>query len=420
MPVFNQRANDNPLAYLKKLRPDDNLMIWFAGFRRQCDGGDGSWDPELAKAEKRRLDELKTAAQKGKKPSTKTSRSKDLKSNDRVHKKAKTVSDAANSAKRNLSDHMTRSPRTLAVPIRNPSSIPIQQPQFWQLNEGQLQVAQDFLQVCILEKETAPYQNLLRINGQDLTPWDIATLRQNDWLSSRCVDTFLAVKYIDFQHSHPVEDYKPCTLLTSFFGYRLLYLKDEWETLTSFTAHISAEYLDGDIIFPYCTGTHFMSCIISKPELCIYVVDGYAHASHDDLLELIKSWYTLEHLSKHRRPPDYDLDGWQFLTGPRLPQTRPLQTDTWSCGPLTAFTILHYMVHHCLPISTDTFCQGDAKQLRAYIAYTLRNAIDSTNNQQYAQNLNGDRLSEEAEGLLLEWMGYQRRDRGVQDLTSFN
>jgi hypothetical protein len=157
-----------------------------------------------------------------------------------------------------------------------------------------------------------------------------------------------------------------------------------------------------------------MSCIISKTELRIYVVDGYALASHDDFESKIKEWYTLEHISKQKTPPDFDRDGWQILTSSRtLPPTRPFQTDSWSCGPLTVFTLLHYMVHHRLPTSVDAFCEADAPQLRIYMVHILHKVLEETNIQQYAQRINGAVLSREAEAQLVQWMGLQQRERFV-------
>ena len=111
--------------------------------------------------------------------------------------------------------------------------------------------------------------------------------------------------------------------------------------------------------------------------------------------------------------------GNKLLTGRDLPRTRPFQTDSHSCGPLTAFTILHYMLHRRLPIERDTFAEQDAPQLRAYMAhtmfqvYSLRLVSDEANIARYAARLNGERLPDERIDELLESMGLPRIDRGI-------
>ena len=428
MPLFRKEGQKvHPLAYLKKLRPDDNLRIWFAGFHRKSDGGDGSWDPVLALAEKQRLDVLKSASKTSASKTTEkrtisSSKSKTAKTSATITSRSDTdkpkgksrklkTGDSArhDSANKDLQRDLT-SPASAAAPsFQPPTSRRL--PQFWELSQEQSNETTVFLQSCISHIRE---QSILTVNGQDLCPWDVASLRDKQWLSSCCVDTFLTLKYHEFQRSPPLEDYRPCTLLSAEFGMLLLKDNQPWQQLTAFTANIAAEYLDGDIIFPYCTGSHFMSCIISKTELRIYVVDGYDWANHDDFQRQIKEWYTLEHISKQQPPPDFERDGWEFLTSSlTLPPTRPFQTDSWSCGPLTAFTLLHYMVHHRLPTSLDAFCEADAPQLRLYMAFILHKVLDETNIQQYAQRINGAVLSREAEAQLLQWMGLQLRERFV-------
>jgi hypothetical protein len=435
MPLFTKEGQKvSPLAYLKKLRPDDNLRIWFAGFRRQCDGGDGSWDPVLALAEKHRLDELKSASKTTVKRSISSSKSKTAKTSATITSRSDTdkakgksrklqTGDSArrDSANKDLQRDLTSPPYAAAPSFQPPPSR--RQQQFWDLTDEQHRDTIDFVTAC---RNANPDDDVAEVDGRSVLRAHVANLHTTDWIHGSSIDAFLAIKYIDFRHSILADNQLPCTILTSDFSHQLINGKQHWGQLTQFTAQLPSEYLKGDIVFSYGTGSHFLSCIISKTELCIYVIDGYDRPSGHrlDIIELIKAWYTMEYVSRRLRPPDYVSDGWQFLTGGGLPQTRPLQTDAHSCGPLTAFTILHYMLHRRLPIERDTFAQQDAPQLRAYMAhtifqvYSLRLVSDEANIARYAARLNGERLSDERIDELLESMGLQRNDRGIIDAYS--
>ena len=181
------------------------------------------------------------------------------------------------------------------------------------------------------------------------------------------------------------------------------------------TAQLSAPYLENDIIFPYNVPGHFISCIISKFQRRIFIIDGYRNRPHRGLFEPIKVWFTQEHISRNIEPPDYnDQDfPWQFLSGNTLPLNRPFQTDTTSCGPLTAFTLLHYMLHGRLPVAAETFTQRDVPKLRRYMAYSILKVFQEpeVTLQSYAEDINGRRLTEQELEANLGWMGYLAEQR---------
>jgi hypothetical protein len=376
-----------------------------AGFRRQSDGGDGSWDPVLALAEKQRLDELKSASKTTEKRTISSSKSKTAKTSATITSRSDTDIPKGKSRKLKSGDSVRHdiankdlqrdltSPASAAAPSFQPAPSR-RQPQFWELTDEQHRHAIDFVTAC---RNAIPDDDVAEVDGRLLLRAHVANLNGTDWLHASSIDAFLAIKYIDFRHSIHADNQLPCTILTSDFSHQLINGKQRWAQLTPFTAHLPSEYLNGDIVFSYGTGWHFLSCIISMTELCIYVIDGYDRESGHrlDIIELIKDWYTMEYVSRGLMPPDYVSDGWQLLTGRDLPRTRPFQTDAYSCGPLTAFTILHYMLHRRLPIERDTFAEQDAPQLRAYMAhtifqvYSLRLVSDEANIARYAARLNG-------------------------------
>ena len=95
----------------------------------------------------------------------------------------------------------------------------------------------------------------------------------------------------------------------------------------------------------------------------------------------------MEHLTRRCDEPDFS--EWQMIKGRQLPDTRPIQTDSTSCGIMTAHTILYYIMHGCLPVQEFTFSQSDVPALRVYMGYTFFNAISDRSN--YKLRTNGER-----------------------------
>jgi hypothetical protein len=181
------------------------------------------------------------------------------------------------------------------------------QPQFWELTDEQHRHAIDFVTAC---RNAIPDDDVAEVDGRSVLRAYVANLHTTDWIHGSSIDAFLAIKYIDFRHSILADNQLPCTILTSDFSHQLINGKQSWAQLTPFTAHLPSEYLNGDIVFSYGTGWHFLSCIISMTELCIYVIDGYDRESGHrlDIIELIKDWYTMEYVSRGLMPPDYVSD----------------------------------------------------------------------------------------------------------------
>ena len=167
MPLFRKEGQKvHPLAYLKKLRPDDNLRIWFAGFHRKSDGGDGSWDPVLALAEKQRLDVLKSASKTSASKTTEkrtisSSKSTTAKTSATITSRSDTDIPKGKSRKLKTGDSVRHdiankdlqrdltSPASAAAPSFQPAPSR-RQPQFWELTEVQHGDAIDFVQLVAM------------------------------------------------------------------------------------------------------------------------------------------------------------------------------------------------------------------------------------------------------------------------------
>jgi hypothetical protein len=133
-------------------------------------------------------------------------------------------------------------------------------------------------------------------------------------------------------------------------------------------------YLNGDIIFPIPTGSHFIMCFISKADKTITIADGYRGRKHADLFGRVTDWYAREHCTRLVDPPDFATDGWRLLSDDTLPRTRPMQTDSSSCAVLVAFTVDHFLRYGSWPDSSQTFHQGNVLQLREFMLWTLMSA----------------------------------------------
>jgi hypothetical protein len=307
-------------------------------------------------------------------------------------------------------------PRTLLTAPRHP-------PRFWRLTGEENIQAEEFIETEYKRiypnggsrLDLSDDRNLGEINNTPIMSFEIATLRGNSWLSAHTIDAFLVAKFVEFQSVKPHDDYTPCTLLSSEFSYALLHLKRGWTSVHGMTAQLPPAYLEEPIVFPYNVPGHYISCIISKFQRIIYIIDGYQGRPHTALFDPIKEWLTQEHIAKHVEPPDYDSQDfpWQFLSGHSLPLDRPIQYDGFSCGPMTAFTILEYLQNRRLPKAVETFTERDAPQLRKYMAFTLHKVFQETPEikQLYAAPINGSMLSQESLQQHLEWMGYLRRAR---------
>jgi hypothetical protein len=297
--------------------------------------------------------------------------------------------------------------------------------QFWELTDLQTKAANDYIatqntMIRLTRRGTVAYNTLGTINSGMIASVDVASLMGTRWLTNIVIDVFLSVKFLEFRHSAPHETYRPSTLLPSRFSYLILKEKHTWDRVADMTAQLSALYLENDIIFPYNVPGHYISCIISKFQRSIFIIDGYPNRPHRDLFEPIKVWFTQEHISRAIEPPDYnDQDfPWRFLSGNSLPRNRPFQTDDTSCGPLTAFTLLHYMLHGRLPVAAETFTQRDVPNLRQYMAYSILKVFQEPEDtlQSYAEDINGRRLTERELEENLGWMGYvaEQRQRVIQ------
>jgi hypothetical protein len=384
---------------------------------------EGKWNPEMAKAEKRRLEDSESKAKatksEKKKPGQLSSVGKANSSSSKNPKKPSTEPCHENSA--NGKSSTMPPPRTVPTASRHP-------PRFWRLTAAENIQAEQFIETeykriypngRARRFNVSADRTLGKINSISVTSFEIATLSGTSWLSAVTIDSFLVAKLVEFQSVKPHDEYTPCTLLSSHFSYWLLNLKRGWTSVHGMTAQLPPAYLEEPILFPYNVPGHYISCIISKFQRIIYIIDGYQGRTHLELFDPIKEWLTQEHIAKHVEPPDYDSQEfpWQFLSGRSLPLDRPIQKDGTSCGPMTAFTILEYLQYRRLPKAVETFTEKDVPQLRKYMAFTLLKVFQETpeRKQLYAARINGHMLSEESLQQHLEWMGYLRRER--QEVT---
>jgi len=111
--------------------------------------------------------------------------------------------------------------------------------------------------------------------------------------------------------------------------------------------------------------------VIFDPHLkSIYAVDSYQGKDHSDVIKLLIQWYKLEWALHFVNCEQTTIDRWDTYQDKQLPLTRPLQTDSTSCGIFAAMTAVYWIQFQQLPTIYD-WTQADVPNLRLYMANKL-------------------------------------------------
>jgi len=235
------------------------------------------------------------------------------------------------------------------------------------LNVRDTRIAADFLN-----------EQRLRIHvcGDVVDEIVMQSLQPREWVNGQIIDAFLHIMHVDYKSTM---EYQRLTIFRQMFSLKFSdrnYDDDKiWLECKHTTYHWDPSYLDNDIAMPFNIGnTHWITILIRPQFHTIYVIDGFATTEQIEIARRVLRWYKCEYEDRKK-----EVMGFEFtiLFGREQNDTRPIQTDGFSCGVLTSFTILCFMLYRTLPNRVTHFRQEIVDQLRFYMVFTIRKAIEN-------------------------------------------
>jgi Ulp1 family protease len=197
--------------------------------------------------------------------------------------------------------------------------------------------------------------------GYTLTAKQYASLSGTQWLYGEAIDAFINVHCRQQRTDGPMPWKR--VLSSSFYE-----MRDNHEYTAKQTINWDTTDIRRTIIIPINTHSHWFLVVLNAAHGRFDVLDSY-RKQHEEVVHSITEWFNEEH--RRITGSEFRREQWDVAWGARLPRDFPKQTDSTSCGVLTAMAAWYLLVHDRLPTTHD-YTQADVPELRMYMANILR------------------------------------------------